>query len=446
MKSKILAAGAIVLAACTTTRFEEEERDASFAAFAPATGAARAAPAETPRLPERPDLPALLRLALDHNPRIRAARERALAGGERAAIDGALPDPRLLLGWYETSVQTRVGPQEWSLGIQQPVPFPSKLSAKRRLGETLAERDRLVYERVVRDVVVEVVSSAHELAYLDAATGISSELGALLERYTATAGASGSPLPELFRAETQRAQLENDRVLIAELRAAEAEHLRALLDLPHDVAIGTPVIGAAPSVDASFEELLAVADAHNHELREAGIDVEAAALRTSLARKQRLPDLTIGYTRILTDRLNGASPAGNGDDPNIFTLGVTLPVWAGRNAAEIRRAEALERAAHLDRGQARAMLRSRLARAWYRVGQAERLHRLYHDLLVPRAETAVRTAEDLQAAGKGTLAATLETIAVLHNFRLAAARARADRGQAVAELEALLGQPLEETR
>ena len=38
---------------------------------------------------ERPGLPALLRVALDRNPRIRAARERALAGGERAAIEGA---------------------------------------------------------------------------------------------------------------------------------------------------------------------------------------------------------------------------------------------------------------------------------------------------------------------------------------------------------------------
>jgi len=77
------------------------------------------------------------------------------------------------------------------------------------------------------------------------------------------------------------------------------------------------------------------------------------------------------------------------------------------------------------------------------LGNAKRLQDLYERVLIPRAETAARTAEDLHAAGKGTLAGTLETIAVLHNFRLAAARACADHGQAVAALEAILGKPLE---
>ena len=39
----------------------------------------------------------------------------------------------------------------------------------------------------------------------------------------------------------------------------------------------------------------------------------------------------------------------------------------------------------------------------------------------------------------------IETVAVLHNFRLAAARARADYGQAVAALEAVIGRPLTRT-
>ena len=86
-------------------------------------------------------------------------------------------------------------------------------------------------------------------------------------------------------------------------------------------------------------------------------------------------------------------------------------------------------------------MRHRLARSWYRVGNTQRLVRLYADVLVPRAAAAAETAEALHAAGKGTLAGTVETIAVLHNFRLAAARARADHGQAVADLEALLGRP-----
>ncbi|MHC4957719.1 MAG: TolC family protein [Planctomycetota bacterium] len=392
------------------------------------------------------DLGELLALALARNPRIQAAREKALASAETGAIESALPDPRILLGWYATPVETRVGPQEFSLGIQQSVPFPSKLRVRSELGDTLAKRERIAFERVVRNALVEVVHAAHELIYIDAAIRISGRIAPLLERYTVAAakGETGTAVPELFRAETQRAQLENDRVVLIELRAVEAERLRSLLDLPPDAPVGTPRTGRVPRVDARFDELLAIARAHNQEVREAGLSVEAAALRTSLARKNRLPDLTFGYTHIFTGELPTSigTPVGSGDDAQIVHFGFTVPLWASKNSAEIRRARALERRATQDRRDVALRLRPRLARAWFQVGNARRLVDLYDQVLIPRAEQAVKTTEDLHAAGKGSLAGTIETVAVLHNFRLAAARAGADYGQAVATLEAVLGRPL----
>jgi outer membrane protein TolC len=398
-----------------------------------------------PALSEKPSLRALLHVALERNPRIHAARERALASTELSAIGRSLPDPQIMLGWYETPVETRVGPQEASFGVQQRIPWPSKLSARADLGRTTAQREVVAYERVARDVLVETAQTAYEIAYLDEAIEIAAGIAPLLERYTAAAARddTGSALSELFRAETQRAQLDNDRVLLAELRAAEEEHLRALLDLSVGAPVGTPLVAVPPLEETGFEELLALAQAHNQELKEAGIAVEEAALRTSLARKDRLPDFTLGYMRIFTGSVETVVPLpDNGKDAQIFSLGLSVPLWANKNSARIRNARALERAAIQEHLQARLSLRSRLARVWFRVGNAQRLARLYGEVLVPRAQRSARTAEDLLAAGKGTLAGNVETIAVLHNFRLAAARARADYGQAVADLEAVLGRPL----
>ncbi|MHC4955113.1 MAG: TolC family protein [Planctomycetota bacterium] len=393
------------------------------------------------------DLGELLALALARNPRIQAARDRVLASLEVGSIESGLPDPKILLGWYATPVETRVGPQEFSLGIQQSIPFPSKLNERSKLGGTLATRERVAFERVVRDVLVEVVHVVHELVYIDAAIDVSRAIAPLLERYTVAAAAgpdANSPLSELFRAETQRAQLDNDRVILIELRAVEEERLRSLLDLPVGSALGALRAGPVPQVEARFDELLAIARDHNQEIREAGLSVEAAALRTSLAGKSRIPDLSIGYTHIFTGTLDSSigNPVGNGDDAQIVHFGMTLPLWIGKNSAEIRRARALERVAVQEQRAVTLRLRSRLARAWFEVGNAKRLVDLYEGILIPRAETAVRTAEDLHAAGKGSLTGTIETVAVIHNFRLAAARARADHGQAVASLEAILGKPL----
>ncbi len=134
-------------------------------------------------------------------------------------------------------------------------------------------------------------------------------------------------------------------------------------------------------------------------------------------------------------------PPGNGRDAVIFGAGISVPLWYHRDSAAVRRARRLERAAAHERLDAAQRLRERLARTWYAVGNAGRLTRLYGEVLVPRATTAARTAEDLLLAGKGSVAGALETIAVLHNFRLAEARARADHGRAIADLEALVGRP-----
>ena len=215
------------------------------------------------------------------------------------------------------------------------------------------------------------------------------------------------------------------------------------MSLAPGTPIAAPRLPAVPRMNARWEDLLSRMATKNQEMLEAGLSLEAAALRTSLAEQRRVPDLTIGVTRIFTGEIENAPivPDNNGEDPLIFTLGFTVPLWAPKNNEALRKARALERAAAEEQTAAAQQARVRLARAWYRLGKAERLSRLYEEVLVPRARVAARTAEDLQSAGKGSLSGTLETVAVLHNFRLAAARARADHAQALADLEAVLGQP-----
>ncbi len=448
----VVISGVFVLAGCANEQDAVRESVArptpeSLPATAPADGPGPdVAAAPPPDLAAAPTLATLLRVALDRSPVIMAARARALAAAEGAAVESALPNPQLLVGWYETPVETRVGSQEWSIGIRQSIPFPTKLSTKADIENSEAQRMRIAYERVARDVLVEVVKTANEIAYIDEARGVTAQIEGLLERYAtaAAAGETSSLVSELFRAETQRAQLQNDRVILSELRVVEAQRMRSLLNLPVNVVIGTPDVGEAPSIRSSVAELLDVAERHNQELREAGIALETARLRASLAEQRHVPDMSVGVTSIRTERLPsslGMNPDGNGDNPLIFSFGVTLPIWLQGDAAAIRRAHALERAASLERLDAIQKTRDSVARAWFQVGNAARLSQLYAQVLVPRAAVAARTAEDLLGSGKGNLGGVLETIAVFHNFRLAAARARADHGRAVADLERAIGQP-----
>jgi outer membrane protein TolC len=82
--------------------------------------------------------------------------------------------------------------------------------------------------------------------------------------------------------------------------------------------------------------------------------------------------------------------------------------------------------------------------AAFRLKNAERLESLYRGDLVPQAERAVETAQTLLSQGLGSLGAAAEAQSAWYTFRLALARAEADRTVQLARLEALAGRGLTE--
>jgi outer membrane protein TolC len=270
----------------------------------------------------------------------------------------------------------------------------------------------------------------------------------VLERFSAYAvkeqEEGTTRLPEVFRAESQRAQLDYDRVLLAELAAAEEVHLRSLLALPPETPLAPIESAGAPSLLPGIDAVQGRARETNQELRIAKLRRRAAELRSSLADQRWWPDLTLGATYIQTDRIGmGLNPEDDGKDPLILQLGLSLPLWWNRNRAEQARSSWLATAAAEDVSARREELRSEIARTWWKVANTERLVRLYRKTLLPQAEAAALAAETFFRDGKGSFAGLLETVAAWHSFLLAEARARADHAQAVAVLERWIGRPLE---
>jgi outer membrane protein TolC len=121
---------------------------------------------------------------------------------------------------------------------------------------------------------------------------------------------------------------------------------------------------------------------------------------------------------------------------------VMLPVRLGKNAGRIA-------AARADSERMRAMYgakvndtRTEVRDVAFRLRNAERLAALYRDDLVPQAERAVEAAQARLAQGLGGLGDAAEAQSSWYAFRLALARAEADRSALLARLEALAGRSL----
>ena len=398
------------------------------------------------RLAEAPALVDALRLALERSPNIAAARRRWLAAIHVEPQATSLPDPMLQAGFQFDSVETRAGPQRGNLGVTQSIPWWRKLWARGRRAATEAEIARLRYEAAARDLIVDVKDAWYELYYLDRALPVTEQIEQMLRNDAILAYAElqvgRAQLNEAFRAESQAAQLAYDRILLTEQRAAQAERLRALLNLPPGTELGP--VGAAPvyAIEERVDALYERAERYAEILKIKGFEIERAQYNTLLARLSRIPDIGLGLNYVFTDPSRAAAPMvppESGKDPVIGMASMNLPIWEQRTRALIREKEALEEAMRLEALDRANRVRQAVAAAFFRVRLTERLARLYADTLLPQADSVMRQAEIYFRNDQGAFSSVIETTLAYHNFLLAHQRAMADYGQAIGRLERVLG-------
>ncbi|MGE3537865.1 MAG: TolC family protein [Candidatus Tectimicrobiota bacterium] len=388
------------------------------------------------QLREKTTLEVVLRLAADHSPRVRAAAQRWQAATHKRAQAVTLPDPKVEASYFIRQVDDR-----WMLSLSQEIPYPGKLLLGGRIADADAQTAHIRYQAAIRDALAEAKEMYFELYYIDRAQHITAAIKSLYERYAALAAGGKevgkTKLPETFRAESQRAQLGYDLLLLQEMRATEAQRLRAIMGMQGENDLGPTEDVAMPlPLGTSLQTLAAVAEQHNQELLAAGVEIERAGYQTRLARQAPIPDLMVGVS--YTDMLEVPSSK----NPLSVNIGVSIPLWFGKYRAMEKEARAMAEAMQSEQVATQLQVRSDLGRAYFRLKNAGRLVQLYNDTLVPQARQALQSVEELYRKGDATLAAILELTATVHNFELARLRATADYYQNVARIERVLGMAL----
>ena len=135
-------------------------------------------------------------------------------------------------------------------------------------------------------------------------------------------------------------------------------------------------------------------------------------------------------------------PDDAGRDAYGVQAGLTLPLWFGKNKArlniaraEMKKSQAAEQARIND-------TRTKIRNLFFRLENSGRLMKLYGEELLPQAARSMEIAETWFREGESTFSDFVETQAVWYNFQLALARARADYGKFLAQLERFVGQGL----
>ena len=395
------------------------------------------------------ELPNLIRIAVDRNPKVKAAKARWQATIEQYPQVTALPDPMFMYGYFLRSVETRVGPQRHRVSFSQAFPYPGTLDAAGEVVKKAVEIERVKHEQVIRDLIVELKLSYHELAYLQRAVELTRQnhqlIASILAIATTRYAEGKAILNDVLKAQSQLAQLEYDLILLAELQRVEHANINGILSVPSTTPLGATVPVAYEPLDVVLADIEKQALSKRQELRIAALTIEKATKGIALAELQTKPMLKFDLMTVETGEALMFDAPGSGKNPFSIGFAVTIPWSSLKNSSKVRQAQQNRESVTANKRVLEDETKVALQKIYFRLENARRLVELYETTLIPQAGAAIEIAETWHQEGPKSIAGFLETQSVWLNFNLARLRAIADYQQNLARLEKLVGGKIDDS-
>ncbi len=409
-----------------------------------------AEPAGAARLPASPTLADLERLAELRSPALRAAFYRWKAAVEKAGYADVFPDPMFTFAQFVENVETRVGPQERRMALRQTLPWFGTLQARE---DAAAAAARAAWERFEAErlrVLRDVRRAWYEYAYAAREITITRETLDLVrywervarEKYRVDLAKHSA----VIQAQVELGMLE-DRLRTVEARVAPLEaRIRELLALPDTVHVAAPDSIAVDGPPVDRDALTHAVLERNPDLLALAREIEARRARVRLAGKASWPRVTLGVDWVETGPAVDPTLPESGKDAWMASVGISLPIWFGDNAARRHEASARLRESEYRLDDARHAVVRVIEDHLFGYDDALRKTRLYRDGLIPKARQSLGATYTAYRAGTVDFVSVLDAERVLLDFRLRLERARADLGIHRAELERLAGISLDTIR
>jgi outer membrane protein TolC len=387
-----------------------------------------------------------LERALEANPDLKVFEQKVAAAKERVPQLSALPDPMLQVTHFVESVQTRTGPQENGIMLNQRFPWFGTLKNREVAASAEAEALWYAYQNRQLTLMREVGLSFYEVGYLQKAIAITTEnLEWLqqLEPIVETRVKAGGDLNSLLRLKVEIGKLDDRRQSFMNKKIAVSAQLVALLNLP--------VQNPSPPLEWELPPILELDPValqknllqENPELKMLERKTASAEARVELARLQSYPDFTVGvnYVQIGDPSMN-SSAADAGQDAWGVMAAVSLPIWLGKNKAAREEAHANLNASEQEIEQRRLNLISDLESALALHTNAQRQLTLYGEDLISLAEQAVENSLHSYEVGTTSVLELIDSERSLLELQLLNWRAAADALQQRIRIQTLVNQPL----
>ena len=381
-----------------------------------------------PALTQSATLQDVVFFAIKHHPQVTAAYSDWASSVETITVARSLPDPKFTFELYAADVVSSLMP-----GLSADLPGPGKLSARAAAASAESRSKYFQFAAAVQQTAFGVEKSFLPLHFLEAKLRVNRQTLALLAELEALARAQNEVGQGTLR-DVLKAQIEQDKL---QTETANLEDSRHVLAAQYKAALGLDARQADPPVPANAEfaearekeeDLLATAWKQNPRLQQMEAEIRVAEASIRAARKERIPDFSAGATVDVK-----ASPFIWNPE-----LGMTLPIWRDKIAAEIAAAQNAKTAAEARLSSERIQVAVDFAEQTYLIREADRELELLRGRVLPRARQALEIARAAYRSSRVDFLNVIEDERSLLNFQLEEIAAQTQRELARAERSLLI--------
>jgi len=382
------------------------------------------------------------------NPGLAAIKLRAKALAEISSQAGALPDPRLSLNVANLPLDsfslTQEGMSQIQLGITQALPYPGKLALQSQLAKLEANTAESEIYELQLQLTRDVKTVWWNLFYLDRALGAVVRNQTLLEQFVRIAETryqvGQGLLQDILLAQLELSGLHDSDIRLHNMRDNEVSRLNVLLgrSSSHAIQIPVSVNEQLPTlVDENVLQQLAIIS--RPDLSSQRHRMEAARTRIDLAKKDYVPDFTLGavYGLRSGDNVDGSRRADLGS----VILSMSLPFHAGSKqdrAIDQRNAEWMQQKYQFDDHRNQTTSEVKNAINDYRYANKQVV--LFKKEIVPQARQTVDAMLAGYQAGKVDFLNLVRSQTTLYNYETEYWKAISSTNQALARLVAAVGE------
>jgi cobalt-zinc-cadmium efflux system outer membrane protein len=375
-----------------------------------------------------------LEYAFKHNRAMQASQLRHLSVSELEHQVGWLPDPELSFQYMFEQHD-----MQYQINLTQKIPGFGKLGLKKDIAKAQAESAKYDSDTVRLMVFENMIKGFHNYHYLRRVTEVTDENitllteleKVLLNRYKA----SSAGYSDVLKVQVEKDRLLNQKEGLTDMRSLASARLCALLDLPTDTILPWPKATKSGPATLPGDVLMDMLEMLNPELKAMDATIDSLAMAADLAKKEYWPDFMIGAGyHLMPEPETGSTPTDTG-----VMLGITLPLWYGKNKSAVREASLARTASVHNRKQLENNLQLELKQALFDLRDSERQIALLTKSLIPKAQQAFDVARKEFTSGSTPFMTLIDAQRTLFDLSLTLERSKVDREIALGEIGCCVG-------